>query len=96
MLIYFLKILVYLIYFLNIDILTLNIDIVPDILGNDILSSYWKRGKHKIFIFSCIQTEAIKQMVVREGCCGGLCRTVSGSRAGCFMIMIFLGVLGVQ
>ena len=38
----------YLVYFLNIDILPLNIDILPDILNNDILSSYWKRGKYKI------------------------------------------------
>ena len=48
----------YLVYFLNID------------LNNDILSSYWKRGKYKIFILSLIQTEAIKQMVAGESCCG--------------------------
>ena len=38
----------YLVYFLNIEILPLNIDILLDILNNDILSSYWKRGKYKI------------------------------------------------
>ena len=76
----------YLVYFLNIDILALNIDILPDILKNDILSSYWKRGKYKILYFprfqyeesikfsyfSRIQTEAIKQMVAGESCCGEL------------------------
>ena len=40
--------------FLDIDILVLNIDILLliniDILNNDILSSYWKRGKYNIFI----------------------------------------------
>ena len=40
----------YLIYFLNIDILALNIDILPDILNNDILSSFWKQGKYQVFI----------------------------------------------
>ena len=60
----------YLVYFLSIDILALNIEILPDILNNDILSSYWKRGKQKIFYFSHIQTEAIKQMVAGESCCG--------------------------
>ena len=55
---------------LNIDILALNIGILPDILNNDILSSYWKRGKYKMFILSRIQTEAIKQMVAGESCCG--------------------------
>ena len=73
----------YLVYFLNIHILALNIDILPDILKNDILSSYWKRGKYKILYlprfqyeesikfsyFSRIQTEAIKQMVAGESCC---------------------------
>ena len=44
--IYFFKMLMYLIHFLNIDILALNIDILPDILNNDILSSFWKRGKY--------------------------------------------------
>ena len=74
----------YLAYFLNIDILALNIDILPDILNNDILSSYWKRAKYKILYFprfqyeesikvsyfSRIQTEAIKQMVAGESCFG--------------------------
>ena len=64
----------YLVYFLNIDILALNIDILHDILNNDILSSCWNRGKYKILYFprfqyeesikfsyfSRIQTEAIK------------------------------------
>ena len=64
----------YLVYFLNIDIIALNIDILHDILNNDILSSCWKRGKYKILYFrrfqyeesikfsyfSRIQTEAIK------------------------------------
>ena len=52
----------YLIYFSNIDILALNIDILPDILNNDMLSSYWKRGKYKIFI--------LQMVVAGEGCCG--------------------------
>ena len=73
----------YLVYFSNIDVLALNIDILPDILKNDILSSYWKRGKYKILYFPRfqyeesikflyflrIQTEAIKQMVAGESCC---------------------------
>ena len=58
------KILMYLIYFFNIDIHVLNIhilmsqnekygtlssnDILPDTLNIDILSSYWKREKYKI------------------------------------------------
>ena len=86
----------YLVYFSNIDILALNIDILPDILKNDILSSYWKRGKYKISIkfsyFSRIQTEAIKQMVT--GVVNGLCRMVLGRGAG--SLMIFLGVSDVQ
>ena len=51
---------------LNIDILVLNIhilisqkkyenlsynDILPDILNNDIFSSYWKRGSIKLYTF---------------------------------------------
>ena len=70
---------------MNTDILALNIDILPDILYNDTLSSYWKGGKYRILYFprfgneesikfsyfSRIQTEAIKQMVAGEGCCGG-------------------------
>ena len=47
----------YLVYFLNIDILALNIDILPDILENDILSSYWKRRKCKILYFPRFQYE---------------------------------------
>ena len=39
----------YLVYFLNIDILALNVNILPDILNNGILSSFPKRGKYKIF-----------------------------------------------
>ena len=34
----------YLIYFLNIDILALDIDILPDIINNDILFSYPNQG----------------------------------------------------
>ena len=74
----------YLVYVLSIDILALNIDILPDILNGDILSSYWKLGKYKILYlprfqyeesikfsyFSRIQTEGIKQMVAGESCCG--------------------------
>ena len=74
----------YLIYFLNIDILALNIDILLDILNNDILPLYWKRGKYKILYFirfgnegiikfsyfRRIQTEATEQMVAGKGCCG--------------------------
>ena len=96
----------YLVYFSNIDILALNIDILPDILKNDILPSYWKRGKYKILYFprfqyeesikfsyfSRIQTEAIKQMVT--GVVNGLCRMVLGRGAG--SLMIFLGVSDVQ
>ena len=62
----------------------MNIDIRPDILNNDILSSYWKRGKYKILYFprfgnkdslkfsyfSRIQTEATEQVMAGEGCCG--------------------------
>ena len=99
----------YLAYFLNIDILALNIDILPDILNNDILSSYWKRGKYKILYFprfqydesikfsyfSRIQTEAIKQMVARESRCGEwVVSDGVGPRAG--GLMIFLGVSDVQ
>ena len=40
----------HLVYFLNIDIL-------PDILDNDILSSYWKRGKYEILYFPRFQYE---------------------------------------
>ena len=40
----------HLVYFLNIDIL-------PDILNNDILSSYWKRGKYEILYFPRFQYE---------------------------------------
>ena len=91
----------YLVYFSNIDILALNIDLLPDILKNDILSSYWKRGKYKILYFprfqyeesikcsyfSRIQTEAIKQIVT--GVVNGLCRMVLGR--GARSLMIFLG-----
>ena len=60
----------YLIYFLNIDILALNYDILPDILNNDILSSFWKQGKYKIFMHSPYPNRSNKTMVARECCCG--------------------------
>ena len=70
----------YLVYFLNIDILALNIDILPDILDNDTLSSYWKpilyfphfqyKESIKLSYFSRVQTEAIKTMVAGGSCCG--------------------------
>ena len=70
----------YLIYCLNINMLALNIDILPDILNNDILSSCLKRGKYKFSYFPCLQTEATKQMVAGKGWV--VWWVVSGRRAG--------------
>ena len=72
-------------------IYVLNIDILPDILNNDI-PRVGNEESIKFSYFSPIQTEAIKQMVAGEGCCDGLCRMMSGRRAG--GLMIFLGMLG--
>ena len=58
----------YLIYFLNIDILALNTDILPDILNNDILSSFSKRGKLKIFILFSYPNRGNRTNMAEEGC----------------------------
>ena len=83
-----------LIYFLNIDILALNIDIPPDNLNNGILSSYWERGKYKIFILFSYPNRGNKT----NGGWGGLLWWVVSDGVGQQGrgLMIFLGVSGVK
>ena len=52
----------HLIYFLNINIFVLNIDILPEILNNDILSSYWKRRSIKFY--TCLVQENYKIFIL--------------------------------
>ena len=88
----------YLIYFLNADILVLNTDILSDILNIDILPSYWKQGNYKTFMLFSYPNRGNKTNggcpLFGENCGGGLCRMVSDHRTG--GVMIFLGVLDVQ
>ena len=79
---------------LNIDILALNIGILLDILNNDILSSYWKRGKYKFFILFLYPNRGNKtnggwgellwtmDVFDKRVCCvvSGLCGMVLGCR----------------